>query len=140
MLAPREVRLAPWTEVAVDLIGPWTIVISNTEYEFNALTSIDTTINSLEMSRVDEKTASHIRDKFEQYWLSRYPWPERCVHDNGGEFTGFEFQQLLSRCHINDVATTSRNPQANAICERMHQTIGNVLRTLLYTNPPHNLD
>jgi len=55
-------------------------------------------------------------------------------------FTGFEFQQLLSRCHINDVATTSYNPQANAICERMHQTVGNVLRNLLYTNPPQNLD
>ena len=87
MLAPQEVRLAPWTEVAVDLIGPWTIVIGNTEYEFNALTSIDTTINLVEMIRVDEKTVSHVRDKFEQSWLSRYPWPERCVHDNGGEFT-----------------------------------------------------
>ena len=26
-----------------------------------------------------------------------------------------------------------------AICEHMHQTVGNVLRTLLYTNPPQNL-
>ncbi len=26
--------------------------------------------------------------------------------------------------------------QANAICERMHQTVGNVLRTLLHGEPP----
>ena len=28
--------------------------------------------------------------------------------------------------------TTSKNPQANAVCERMHQTVANVLRTLLH--------
>ena len=52
---------------------------------------------------------------------------------------GFEFQQLLHTLHIKDVPVTSHNPQANAICERMHQTVGNVLRTLLYVNPPQNL-
>ena len=62
--------------------------------------------------------------------------PLRCIHDNGGEFTGWEFQELLQLLHIEDVPTTSRNPTANAICERMHQTVGNILRTLLYTNPP----
>ena len=88
----------PWTEVVVDLIGPWTIVVGNEEYEFNALTSIDTTLNLVEMIRIDEKSSQHVRNKFEQSWLSRYPWPERCIHDNGGEFVGFEFQQLLSVC------------------------------------------
>jgi hypothetical protein len=29
-----------------------------------------------------------------------------------------------------------QNLQSNAICERMHQTIINVLRTLVHTNPP----
>ena len=138
-LAEREVRVMPWTEVAVDLIGPWTIIVGNEEYEFNALTSIDTTLNLVEMIRIDEKSSQHVCNKFEQSWLSRYPWPERCIHDNGGEFVGFEFQQLLSVCAIKDVPTTSYNPQANAICERMHQTVGNVLRTLLYANPPQNM-
>ena len=35
--------------------------------------------------------------------------------------------------------TTSKNPQANVICERMHQTVGNLLRTLLYSNPPRTV-
>jgi hypothetical protein len=33
----------------------------------------------------------------------------------------------------------SKNPQSNAICERMHQTVTNVLRTLVHTNPPRNM-
>jgi hypothetical protein len=29
--------------------------------------------------------------------------------------------------------------QSNAICERMHQSVTNVLRTLVHTNPPQNM-
>eukprot|EP00957_Ditylum_brightwellii_P133088 10148036-Ditylum_brightwellii.AAC.1 len=29
--------------------------------------------------------------------------------------------------------------QSNSICERMHQTVGNVIRTYLYSNPPTNM-
>jgi hypothetical protein len=32
-----------------------------------------------------------------------------------------------------------KNPQSYAVCERMHQTVGNVLRTLLHGNPPQNI-
>jgi hypothetical protein len=32
-----------------------------------------------------------------------------------------------------------QNPQSSAICERMHQTIYNVLRTLVHTDPPCNM-
>ena len=41
---------------------------------------------------------------------------------------------------MKDVCLTSKNPQSNAICERMHQTISNVLQTLVHTNPPQNID
>jgi hypothetical protein len=34
---------------------------------------------------------------------------------------------------------TSKNSQSNAICEKMHQTVTNVLRTLVHTNPPQNM-
>jgi hypothetical protein len=31
-----------------------------------------------------------------------------------------------------------KNPTANAICERVHLTIGNVLRTMIHTSPPQD--
>jgi hypothetical protein len=58
---------------------------------------------------------------------------------NGGEFVGPEFQFLLQSCKIKDAPTSSRNPQANAICERMHQTVGNILRPLLHGEPPRDV-
>jgi hypothetical protein len=77
--------------------------------------------------------------KYAQVCLSRYPWPERCVHNNGGEFVGPEFQFLLQGCRIKDALLSSKNPQANAICERMHQTVGNVLQTLPHGEPPQDV-
>ena len=139
LLPEREVRSEPFEEVAVDLIGPWKVTVRGKSYEFNALTSIDTVTNLVEITRIDNKTSHHIKQKFAQSWMARYPWPKCCVHDNGGEFTGWEFQQFLTKTGVKDVPTTSRNPTANAVCERMHQTVGNVLRTLLHGNPPENL-
>ena len=139
LLPEREVTAMPFNEVAVDLIGPWTIEVNGRSYEFNALTSIDLVTNLVELIRIDRKTSQHVRKRFEQSWLSRYPLPKRCIHDNEGEFTGAAFQGLLNALSIKDVPTTSRNPQANAVCERMHQTVGNVLRTILYSNPPQNV-
>ncbi len=57
----------------------------------------------------------------------------------GGEFIGQNFQWLLDIFSIKDVCSTSKNPQSNTICERMHQTVNNVLRTLVHTYPPQNM-
>ena len=139
LLPEREMRIVPWEEVAIDLIGPWTIKVNNKNVEFNALTCIDTASNLVELTRIDNKTSDHIRNKFTQTWLSRYPRPMRCVHDKGGEFIGSEFQWLLNMFSIKDIQSTAKNPQSNSICERMHQTVGNILRTVLYSNPPKNM-
>ena len=49
-----------------------------------------------------------------------------------------EFQTLLENCHIKDVCTSTKYLQSNAVCERMHQTVGNVLRTLLHGTIDHH--
>ena len=79
-------------------------------------------------------------EKFRQSWLYRYPWPIRYIHDNGGEFVGYEFQHLLHQCNIKSHHTTSKNPQSNAICERIHQTVGNILRTPLHASPSQQIN
>ena len=140
LLPERNIRETPFDDVAVDLIGPWKVDIGNQEVEFKALTCIDPVTNLTELIRVSRKTSAHIRAKFEQAWLARYPWPRNCIHDNGGEFTGEEFQLLLQQLNIKDVPITSKNPQGNSIVERMHQTVGNILRTLVHTNPPENIE
>ena len=42
-------RMMPFEECAVDLIGPWIIQVNEKPYEFNALTIIDTISNLVEL-------------------------------------------------------------------------------------------
>ncbi len=138
-LPEREVRSIPFKECAVDLVGPWTVQVRGRPYKFEALTVIDTVTNLVKLVRIEKKNSDHIMQKLVQCWLMRYPWPQRCIHDPGREFTEPEFQKLLQNCHIRDVCTTAKNPQSNAVCKRMHQMVGNVLRTLLHREPPPNM-
>jgi len=57
----------------------------------------------------------------------------------GSEFTGGSFQRLFTHLNIKDAQSTSKNSQSNSICKKMHQTVGYILRTLLYSNPPQNM-
>ncbi len=65
----REVRIAPWEEVAINLIGPWKVKVNGRQVELNALTCIDRASNLVKLIRIDNKTAKHIRDKFTQSLL-----------------------------------------------------------------------
>ena len=55
--------------------------------------------------------------------------PRELSFDQGGEFTGSEFQELLDSYGIKPKPSTSRNPQSNGIIERVHLTLHNMLRT-----------
>jgi transposase InsO family protein len=52
---------------------------------------------------------------------------------------GADFQRILQRFGIKDVAISVRNPQSNAICERLHQSVGNTLRVFLSQGIPFNV-
>jgi hypothetical protein len=89
-MAPQEAAAHPWQDVAVDLVGPWTLtIIGGYGHKFMALTIIDMVTNLVELVRLDNKTSEHVAMHFENTWLSRYPKLLHCIHDQGGEFTGF---------------------------------------------------
>ena len=125
-----------WQVVAIDLIGPWIFTVNGASYTFRALTMIDTVTNYCELIRIDNKSAAHVGQKFENEWLSRYPRPQSCIYDQGNEFLGFRFQQHLHRYNIHSKVYTVKNPQSNAMAERLHQTLTNILCSTLYANPP----
>jgi hypothetical protein len=60
--------------------------------------------------------------------LSRYPRCRYLVYDNGSKFK-LNFEYLCDSYGINRKPTTIKNQQANAILERVHQVLGQMLRT-----------
>ena len=60
--------------------------------------------------------------------ISRYPRAVGIACDNGSEFKLF-FENLCESFQIKHKPTTIKNPQANAILERIHQVVTHMMRT-----------
>ena len=61
-------------------------------------------------------------------WFSRYPRCQHIIYDNGSEFK-LHFKALCDSYGIKHKPTSVKNPQANAILERVHQVIMTMLHT-----------
>ena len=133
-LPPKEDDLKPWHTVCVDCMGPFTIKVKNwekiTKRTVRALTMIDPATRWVEICHIPENdfTSARVSQLFNQYWLTRYPRPVRCVCDNGNEFKT-DFKDLIEGFRIKYRPTTVKNPQANAIIERVHGVINDMIRT-----------
>ena len=131
----KEPESEPWEILCVDLIGPYTINQGKRhkgkqkQLELWCLTMIDPATGWFEMVRVPNKEAFSIAELAEKTWFTRYPWPQQVIYDRGTEFMG-EFRRMVKEDYgVLARPITARNPQANAILERVHQTIGNMIRT-----------
>ena len=90
---------------------------------------IDPATGWLEITEIkDNNNSADASRIFNNTWLSRYPRPKSIIYDNGVEFKR-NFESLLKTYGINPRRVTAKNPQAKAVLERVHQVIGDMLRT-----------
>eukprot|EP00644_Phytophthora_capsici_P003336 jgi/Phyca11/68826/gw1.7.415.1 len=76
----NTVEVRPWAEIAADSIGPFG------PHQWRAMTIIDTSTRLLEIAAMDDGTSEEDARIMDQWWLNRYPRPERCIYDQGPEF------------------------------------------------------
>jgi hypothetical protein len=74
-----------------------------------------------------DKLSDQIDWLVNKIWLCRNPCYRYFIYDNGSEFK-LHFETLCNWC-IQRKPTTIKNPKANAICERVHQILGTMMRT-----------
>ena len=130
-LPEKEAESTPWDKLCVDLIGPYTMERKGKSRPLIlwCVTMIDPATGWFEMREITNKQAITVANIVEQAWLTRYPWPVELTYDKGTEFMA-EFAQMIVKDYgIKKKGITVRNPQANAILKRIHQTIGNMIRT-----------
>ena len=130
-----DTEIQPWRRLCVDCIGPYKIKRRNKPpLEFQAVTMIDPATSWFEMRRLKTKKADEVANMVEQTWLTRYPLPEEITFDGGPEFKA-EFKKLIEEeYNLKARPSSVRNPQSNAIIERVHGTIGNMMRTIDMTS------
>ena len=133
----KEVETIPWAEVHIDLIGPYTVKTQKLdtkglpiELTLVAMEFIDPVTGWFEIVQVPstDQSSARISQLFNQTWVSRYPRPQRVRFDNGSEFKK-NFIPLLKDFGIKPKPTSIKKNQSNAIVERVHQVVGDMLRT-----------
>jgi hypothetical protein len=151
--------MTPWKVLCVDLIGPYTLKGNDgLSIDFMCLTMIDpatswfkivelptvaleTTVppagkgkkvtivkNTKVAEPYFDKSSAQISNLVYKIWFSRYPCCQCIIYDNGSEFK-LHFQSLCDTYGVKRKLTSVKNPQANAILERIHAVLGNMLRT-----------
>ena len=150
-LPTKIVITTPWEALCVDLIGPYTLKGKDgTEIDFMCLTMIDPAsswFEIVELPVVDlsttgrsahdntktkdayfDKSSAMISNLVNKTWFSRYPHCQHIIYDNGSELK-LHFEALCDSYGIQRKPTSVKNPQANAILERVHQVLMSMLRT-----------
>jgi hypothetical protein len=148
---PKTIISNPWKCLCVDLISPYLLKgKDNSQIDFMALTMIDLasswfknvelpivtwlwrqTVNGKELLTANmtfDKTSDCIEKLVNKTWLCRYPRCCQLIHNNEGEFK-LHFKYLCKSYGKKHKSSTVKNPQANAILERMHQVLGQMLCT-----------
>ncbi len=122
------------------MVGPWTVQFELTDQpgktvvqQLQALTIVNKGTGWLEFVATQSKSSQQLAVLFDSAWLCPYPHPDQVVFNNGGEFTGGEFQELLASYGMKPVPTTVRNPKSNGVIEWVHLTMGDMLRTITFT-------
>ena len=141
-LPPKSAEITPWETLCVDLIGPYTIKRKGKQKPIQlwAMTMIDPATGLLEIAEIKTKSADVVANIAEVTWFTRYPWPEKVICDRGQEFMA-EFATMIKEDYnVKRKLITTRNPASNAIIERVHQTIGNMIRSVQVQNLEVNSD
>ena len=137
ILPPKTAEVIPWETLCIDLIGPYDINPQSDKSKkrptnattLHCLTMIDPATGWFEIAEISSKGSDEIANILEMTWLNRYPWPSQVVMDRGREFMGDVITLLKKDYGIQRKPITTRNPQANSIVERAHQTLHNMIRS-----------
>ena len=127
----------PWEKLMADCAGPWTIKVKAengeiVKFTIHICSMMDACTGWVELATITSASSAKIASAVEKNWFFSKPRPRVCGHDNGPEFMGHEFQDLLAKYQCASMPTTIKNPQANALVERMHLTFANNVRTKVF--------
>jgi hypothetical protein len=82
----------------------------------------------LQSEEIFDNSSDRVAKLVSKTWLCRYPRCQSLIYNNGFEFK-LHFEHLCDSYGIKRKPTTVKNPQANGVLERVHQVIGQMLRT-----------
>lgn len=130
LMGTQRIVDRPWQAISLDLMGPF--VRSSRGYKY-LFVVVDYFSKYSLLFPLRAATARLVSKHLEEDVFLVYGVPSFVICDNGSEFIGQPFKDLLKEYKVKTVYTPSRHPQANPT-ERVNRTIGNMLRSYVGDN------
>jgi len=116
-LMPHDVPSAPWTKLATDIF-----TINKEDYlvvvDYHSKFHIVRHLRSMKSSAVTEIMS----DIFGMFGI-----PSEVVSDNGTQYTGAPFQDMMKKYGVKHTTSSPRFPQSNGLAERTVRTVKNTI-------------
>ena len=97
-MSPHDVPERPWAKVGVELSN-----FNKTDY----LTSVDYFSGFWEIDPLENTTASHVFRKMKMQF-ARHGIPDKCVSDNGPQFSPQEYNNFTKKCNYHPLTTSPK--------------------------------
>ena len=118
----------PWDMLSIDIMGPF-------PYDYHShrfiVTVMDVYSRYLIAVPVKDHTAQSVSKCLYEHVIAYFRVPHSILSDRGTEFTGRVWESLTHLLGTEVRLTSPYYPQGNALVERSHRTINNMLRSML---------
>ena len=125
----------------MDIIGPLVIRRKGKEEKLHLqyVTTINPVTGCIVIAQYGVKNEISITDLVKTTWLSIYPRPIEITYDQGNIFIGHEFRKSITETEhgITERPSNLGNPISNAVLERIHQILRNLVRTFDISTQTH---
>ena len=117
----------PWDTLSVDIVGP---LPADHRHEF-LIVFVDCYSRYTILVPASNHTANTVSDSLLRHVIPYFGTPRRLLSDSGREFVGEVWGKLMRSLGVQRVLTSPYHPEGNAINERSHRTMNNMLRASL---------
>ena len=114
----------PWDTLSIDIVGPL-------PSEF-LIVFVDCYSKYTNLIPSSSHTANTVSEALMRHVIPYFGTPRRLLSDRGREFISDIWTKLLCSLGIQQVLTSLYHPEGNAINERSHRTLNNMLRARLH--------
>ena len=110
--------------VSLDIVGPLPVMEQGNKYLLTFVDHYTRFCDVIPNARQDTET---IAREFVTRIITQFGVPNRLLTDRGANFTSGLIKETCKLLRIQKLQTSSYNPQANGICERMHKLLVDML-------------
>ena len=121
----------PWDTLSIDIVGP---LPSDHRHEF-LIVFVDCYSKYTILIPSSNHTANTVSKALMRHVIPYFGTPRRLLSDRGREFISAIWTTLLRSLGIQQVLTSPYHPEGNAINERSHRTLNNMLHAHLLEGP-----